>query len=441
MSKLRVSFSQIHIWFHLINPKKILSDIKILEKIAALSELSDLQFFHFNEIKPEAPAIKLFRTDGTTVALNSLQDLGSHKLIHSLYSWIYDNRVPDGSQIKNLTKLNESAYYIILVLSKESSTPESERSLFSLFKQTETELREFRSTKRNGFFKEREELENQLAGIKQTLAHDENIREQRIAIKKKIVATDLKLDHIRRDWIFHWLYKEDNLEDLPLWGLEAATFPTWMVYHNYTFWPASEPLTPTTSSKDIIQPFLAAVANKTIPHYFSEEFSKKLDWAVLKDPVFKLTGKSIRFYVNPVRWPYIDDWGVPSDIFLLAYSSKSPELSDRLLQLWKRLAQRLSEVNHILVAKIDLAQNWAPFSRERIPRVIFYPAHTKQDPVEYFGEFHLEDLVNFAKNETSFRGLLRWKAQYPDSAREEDYKLEQELSFRTVETTNTREEL
>eukprot|EP01099_Mayorella_cantabrigiensis_P004758 TRINITY_DN3632_c0_g1_i1.p1 TRINITY_DN3632_c0_g1~~TRINITY_DN3632_c0_g1_i1.p1 ORF type:complete len:435 (-),score=82.64 TRINITY_DN3632_c0_g1_i1:605-1909(-) len=407
--------------------------LPILEQIASLSELSDFQFFQWKDLKTEAPAIQIFRTDGTIVSLNSVSDFGEENLFISLYSWIYDNRLPLMSKIHNLSELQLAPFHVILVLSREAShTPESEKALFSLFEETEIELRSFKGAKRAGFWKEREELSKQLQELKQTLVLDFPIIDQRRELRKEIALIDIKIDHIRRDWIFHWLYKEDNIESLPRWGLQDSSFPTWLVYHNYTFYNSIEPLS-TTTKASIKKELSAVIANKTIPFYFSEPSKKGIDFSVLKDPVFKITGKSVRFYLNPVMWPYEDDWGVPSDVFLLVYSSSDSETENRFLQLWTRFAERIKDVNHILVAKIDVAKNWVPFSVKRIPRVIFFPSQSKDQPVEYFDDFHIEKLIHFSSQTTSFRGLLPWKNRYPESARAEDRKLEQELSFRPKE--------
>ena len=45
-------------------------------------------------------------------------------------------------------------------------------------------------------------------------------------------------------------------------------------------------------------------------------------------------------------------------------------------------------------------------------------------------QYHIEDLIEFAKYQTSFRGLLPWKGQYPQPAKEEDRRFEQFLSDR-----------
>jgi len=109
--------------------------------------------------------------------------------------------------------MKTSSYFVIVVLSKESSTAESQETI-SLFKEAEAQLRTFKSTKRNQFLQERETLESQLQNLKPTIAQEEKVKNERREVKKKLTSVNLKIEHIRRDWVFHWLNKYQSLLEI-----------------------------------------------------------------------------------------------------------------------------------------------------------------------------------------------------------------------------------
>jgi protein disulfide-isomerase A1 len=90
---------------------------------------------------------------------------------------------------------------------------------------------------------------------------------------------------------------------------------------------------------------------------------------------------------------------------------------------FKKLAQKLSHVKNLVIAKIDGTENDTPVSIEGFPTIYFFPANNKTDPVVYEGNRTPKDILKFIrKHAVACKGDLK-----PNTHEQEKPKSHDEL--------------
>lgn len=148
------------------------------------------------------------------------------------------------------------------------------------------------------------------------------------------------------------------------------------------------PYTGALEAADLIAFVEGVVEGKIAPHLRSQPVPEKQEGAV-----YELVGKTFDQIV-------LDE---SKDVFVEFYAQWCGHCQ-KLAPIYEEVAQKLADVENLVIAKIDAAENDTPNSGVEIqgfPTLYFYPAGAKNAPIAYEGERTAEAMIDFVKNHLS----------------------------------------